>query len=78
MPLGVNNVLVVLLNLMNQVFAPYLDKFMVVFIDDVLVYSKNEEEHTEHLKIVLENLRKEKLYGKVSKHEFRLKSVSFL
>lgn len=59
-------------------FVPYLDKFVAMFIDDILEYSKNEEEHTEHLKIVLESLRKEKLHGKNSKCKFWLKTVPFL
>jgi hypothetical protein len=63
---------------MNSVFMPELDKFMVVFIDDILVYSENEEEHAEHLRVVLERLRKHKLYAKFSKCEFWLKKVPFL
>ena len=57
MPFGVNNAPAVFMNLMNMVFSPYLDKFVVVFIDDILVYSKSEEEHKEHLGIVLQTLR---------------------
>ncbi|OTE89146.1 hypothetical protein B1K96_31670, partial [Escherichia coli] len=56
----------------------YLDTFVIVFIDDILIYSKNEEEHEEHLRIVLETLRQEKLYGKLSKCEFWLKEIPFL
>jgi hypothetical protein len=55
---------------MNQVFMEYLDKFMVVFIDDILVYSKNEEEHEEHLRLVLQKLKEHQLYAKLSKCEF--------
>ncbi|KAL1549147.1 hypothetical protein AAHA92_17282 [Salvia divinorum] len=66
------------MDLMNRVFHPYLDKFVLVFIDDVLVYSKNEKEHEEHLRITLETLRAEKLYAKFSKCEFWLKEVNFL
>jgi hypothetical protein len=63
---------------MNSVFMTELDKFIVVFIDDILIYSKNEEEHAEHLRIVLQRLREHKLYAKFSKCEFWLDSVKFL
>nr|GEU98349.1 retrotransposon protein, putative, Ty3-gypsy subclass [Tanacetum cinerariifolium] len=63
---------------MNRVCKPYLDKFVIVFIDDILVYSKDEEEHGEHLKIILELLKKERLYAKFSKCDFWLDSVQFL
>ena len=56
-PFGVTNPPTVFMDLMNRVFSPYLDKFVVIFIDDILVYSKNEEEHAEHLRIVLQTLR---------------------
>jgi hypothetical protein len=58
------------MHLMNKVFMEYLDKFVVVFIDDILVYSKMEEEHEEHLRLVLEKLRINQLYAKFSKCEF--------
>ena len=61
--------------LMNSVFMPELDKFVVVFIDDILIYSKNKEEHVQHLRIVLARLRKHKLYAKFSKCEFWLDRV---
>jgi hypothetical protein len=64
--------------LMNKVFIEYLDKFVVVFIDDILVYSKTEEEHEEHLRLVLEKLRANQLYAKFSKCEFWLTQVVFL
>ena len=64
--------------LMNSVFMPVLDKFVVVFIDDILIFFKNEEEHAEHLRIVLQRLREHKLYAKFSKCEFWLKKVQFL
>jgi hypothetical protein len=64
--------------LMNKVFMEYLDKFVVVFIDDILIYSKNEEEHEEHLRLVLQKLRERQLYAKFSKCDFWLKEVSFL
>ena len=63
---------------MNGIFKPYLDLFVIVFIDDILVYSKSKKEHEEHLRIVLEMLREKKLYAKFSKCEFWLDSVSFL
>ncbi|XP_050896896.1 uncharacterized mitochondrial protein AtMg00860-like [Lathyrus oleraceus] len=63
---------------MNLIFHPYLDQFMVVFIDDILVYSKSEEEHVEHLRIVLQVLKEKRLYAKLSKCEFWLREVSFL
>ncbi|GJS89477.1 putative reverse transcriptase domain-containing protein [Tanacetum coccineum] len=63
---------------MNRVCRPYLDKFMIVFIDDILVYSKTREEHEVHLRLVLELLKKEKLYAKFSKCEFWLREVQFL
>jgi len=78
MPFGVTNALAIFMDLMNRVFSPFLDKFVVIFIDDILTYSKNEEEHAEHLRIVLQTLRQEKLYAKLSKCEFWLKSVAFL
>ena len=64
--------------LMNSVFMPELDKFVVVFIDDILIYSENEEDHAEHLRVVLTRLREHKLYAKFSKCEFWLQKVPFL
>ena len=64
--------------LMNSVFMPELDKFVVVFIDDILIYSKNEADHAEHLRVVLFRLREHKLYAKFSKCEFWLTKVVFL
>jgi hypothetical protein len=63
---------------MNSVFMPELDKFVVVFIDDILIYSENEEEHAEHLRIILTRLREHQLYAKFSKCEFWLREVPFL
>ena len=63
---------------MNRVFRPYVDLFVVVFIDDILMYSKDREDHDTHLRVVLETLRKEQLYAKMSKCEFWLREVSFL
>ena len=66
------------MDLMNKAFRPYVDQFVVVFIDDILVYSKDAQEHEQHLKIVLQTLRENKLYAKVNKCDFWLKEVSFL
>jgi hypothetical protein len=78
MSFGLTNAPAYFMYLMNSVFMMELDKFVVVFIDDILIYSKNEEEHAEHLRIVLQHLRYHKLYAKFSKCEFWLNSVKFL
>ena len=78
MPFGLTNALVAFMDLMNRVFHPYLDQFVVVFIDDILVYSKDAQEYEQHLKIVMQTLREKKLYAKLSKCDFWLKKVSFL
>ena len=78
MPFGLTNAPAAFMDLMNRVFRPYVDQFVVVFIDDILVYSKDRESHDTHLRVVLEILRKEQLYAKLSKCEFWLTEVSFL
>ncbi|WVZ75872.1 hypothetical protein U9M48_023894, partial [Paspalum notatum var. saurae] len=78
MSFGLTNPPAYFMNLMNKVFMEYLDKFVVVFIDDILIYSKTEEEHEEHLRLVLQKLREHKLYAKLSKCEFWLDQVPFL
>ncbi|GJU97233.1 putative reverse transcriptase domain-containing protein [Tanacetum coccineum] len=78
MPFGLTNAPAVFMDLMNRVCKPYLDKFVIVFIDDILIYSRNKEEHANHLRIILELLRKEKLYAKFSKCDFWIHIVQFL
>ena len=78
MPFGLTNSPAAFMGLMNRVFKPYLDQFVVVFIDDILVYSRSGEEHERHLSIVLQTLRDKQLYAKLKKCEFRLDKVSFL
>lgn len=78
MSFGLTNAPSLFMNLMNSVFMEYLDKFVVVFIHDILIYSKSESEHEEHLRLVLGKLREHRLYAKFSKCEFWLKEVAFL
>ena len=78
MSFGLTNAPAYFMSMMNKVFMEFLDKFVVVFIDDILVYLKNEEEHKEHLRLVLEKLREHQLYAKLSKCKFWLKEVGFL
>jgi hypothetical protein len=78
MSLGLANAPAYFMNLMNKVFMEYLDRFVVVFIDDILIYSKNDSDHEEHLRLVLQKLRDNQLYAKFSKCEFWLDEVPFL
>ena len=78
MPFGLTNAPVAFMDLINRAFHPYLNQFVVVFIDDILVYFKDAQEHEQHLRIVLQILREKKLFAKLSKCDFWLKEVSFL
>ena len=78
MPFGLMNALAAFMDLMHRVFQPYLDQFVVVFVDDILIYSQSEREHEDHLRIVLQLLRDHHLYAKFSKCEFWLTDVRFL
>ncbi|GKC42744.1 putative reverse transcriptase domain-containing protein [Tanacetum coccineum] len=78
MPFGLTNAPAVFMDLMNCVCKPYLDKFLIVFIDDILIYSNNKKEHEEHLTTILELLKKEELYAKFSKCKFWIPKVQFL
>jgi hypothetical protein len=77
MSFGLTNAPAYFMYLMNKVFTEYLDKFIVVFIDDILVYSRSEEEHEEHLRLALQKLQENRLYAKLSKCEFWMKQVAF-
>ncbi|GKF10485.1 putative reverse transcriptase domain-containing protein [Tanacetum coccineum] len=78
MPFGLTNAPTVFMDLMNRVCKPYLDKIFIVFIDDILIYSKSKQEHEEYLKLILELLKKEELYAKFSKYKFWIPKVQFL
>jgi hypothetical protein len=78
MSFGLTNAPTFFMHLMNKVFMDYLDTFVVIFIDDILVYSKSEAEHEKHLKLVLQRLREHKLYAKLSKCDFWIDEVPFL
>ena len=78
MPFRLTNASVAFMDLMNRVFHPYLDQFVVVFINDILVYYKDAQEHEQHLKIVIQTPREKQLFAKLSKCDFWLKEVSFL
>ena len=77
-PFGLTNAPAIFMNLMNKIFMPYLDKFVIVFIDDILIYSKTKEDHAKHLRIALQVLREHQLYAKFGKCEFWLDKVEFL
>src|SRR5262249_49054378 len=78
MSFGLTNALAAFMDLMNRVFKPFLDRFVIVFIDDILVYSRDMEEHAWHLRMVLQTLKEHQLYAKYSKCEFWLESIAFL
>jgi hypothetical protein len=78
MPFGLTNAPAYIMYMVNKVFMEYLDKFVIVFIDDILVYSRGEEEHEEHLHLALQKLREHRLFAKRSKCEFWMKQVAFL
>ena len=78
MSFGLTNAPAAFMDLINRVFKPFLDQFVIVFIDDILVYSRSKEEHRDHLRRVLEVLQAHRLVSKFSKYEFWLSSVSFL
>jgi hypothetical protein len=77
MPFGLTNALATFMDFSHRVFRLYLEKFVVIFIDDIMIYSKSLEEHAEHLKLVLEKLREHQLFAKFSKCEFFLDLVAF-
>ena len=78
MPFGLKNAPTAFMDLMHRVFQPYLDQFVVVFVNDILIYSKSEKEHEDHLRVVLQVLRDHQLYAKFIKCEFWLTEVKFL
>jgi len=78
MSFGVTNASTVFMDYMNRIFRPFLDKFVVVFIDDILIYSRTQGEHAEHLRLVLGVFREKQLYAKLSKCEFWMDEVQFL
>ena len=75
---GVTNAPAIFMDYMNKIFQPYLDHFVIVFIDDILIYSESQEQHTEHLRVLLGILKEHQLYEKLSKCEFWLDEVHFL
>ena len=77
-PFGLTNAPATFMCLMNSVFSRYLDKFVLVFLDDILIYSKNREEHEEHLRLTLQLLREHRLYAKLSKCDFYRDRIQYL
>ena len=77
MPFGLTNAPIAFMDLINGVCRPFLDNFVIVFIDDILIYSRSKEEHNQHLRQVLETLRAEKLHAKFSKCEFWIRRLDF-
>ena len=75
---GLKNALAAFMDLMNRIFKPFLDKFIIIFIDDILVYSKNEKEHQQHLRVTLQTLREHELFAKFSNYEIWMTKVHFL
>ena len=78
MPFGLTNAPAVFMDLMHRVFPPYLDLFVVVFVDDILIYSQSEEEHEDHLRIILQTLKDHQFYVKFNKYKVWLTEVKFL
>ena len=78
MSFRLSNALAAFMDLMNKVFKPYLDLFVIVFFDDILIYSRNEEDHASHLRVILQTLRDNEFYANFSKCEFWFKSMAFL
>lgn len=78
MSFGLINAAAVFMDLKNMIFHPFLDQFVIVFIDDILIYSGSQDEHAKHIRIVLQTLRNKKLFAKFSKYEFWLDKVMFL
>ena len=78
MSFGLTNALAIFMDLTNRVFREFIDSFVIVFIDEILIYSKTKEEHEQHLRLTLQVLRQHQLYAKFSKCEFLLRSVTFL
>ena len=78
MPFGLTNGPTAFMDLMHRIFQPYLDQFVVVFVDDILIYSQSKEEHEDHLRVVLQLLRDHQLYAKFSKCEFWVTAVGYL
>src|SRR5271170_3118540 len=78
MPFGLTNAPAIFMTLMNDIFREYLDQFMVIYLDDILIYSKTKEEHLKHVHLVLRKLKEYCLYGKLSKYEFMKNKVEYL